>query len=105
MTPKRISPQTPEGGTTLAENPTYFSDPALDRVVNMVMELSAQVWVYRDRMMAMEDLLAEKGSITAADLDSYAPSEARRAQVKTERDAFINAVFSALREPTADDHN
>ena len=104
MSPKRIRPQTPEGGKPLEDNPTYFSDPALDRVVSMVMELSAQVWVYRDRMMAVEDLLAEKDMITTADLDSYVPSEARRAQIKAERDAFVESVFSALREPPADDH-
>ena len=101
MSPKRISPQTPEGGSPLEENPTYFADPALDRVVNMVMELSAQVWVHRDRMLAVEDMLAEKGTITAEDLESYQPSDTRRTQIKAERDSFIESVFSALREPTS----
>jgi len=59
MSSKRIRPQTQEGGATLEESPVYFQDPALDRVVNMMMELAAQMWVQRDRMLAVEDLLAQ----------------------------------------------
>jgi len=99
MNAKRLTPQTPEGGVPLEEAPTYFTDPALDRVVNMVMELSAQVWVHRDRAMAVEDLLAANGVVTQEDLDTYVPSEARKAEVRAERDAFIEAVFSCLHDP------
>ena len=96
--------QTPEGGTPLAgDNPVYLRDPVLDATVRMVVELAAQLWVDRERLLTVEALLEERGLVTREAIEHYRPSEARQAVLKAERDRFVNDVFKELRriEPVA----
>lgn len=91
-------PQTPEGGTPLAgADPVYLQDPVLDATVRMLVELAAQVWVERERRIALEALLVERGVMTAASLESLQPDAALQQRLKTERARFIEDVFKELR--------
>jgi hypothetical protein len=90
--------QTPEGGTPLAgDDPVYLRDPALDATVRMVVELAAQVWVDRERLLTIESLLADKGVVTREAIESYQATATRQAAVKAERDRFVADVFKELR--------
>jgi len=96
--------QTPEGGTPLAgDDPVYLRDPVLDATVRMVVELTAQVWIDRERLLTIESLLDERGVLTREAIEQYKPSEARIAAIKAERDRFVADVFKELRriEPVA----
>jgi hypothetical protein len=90
--------QTPETGTPIAgDNPVYLADPVLDATVRMVVELAAQVWIDRERLLAVEQLLAERGVVTRDALESYQPSAAVAAQWKERRNQFVEDVFKPLR--------
>ncbi|MEZ5515440.1 MAG: hypothetical protein R3F58_16380 [Steroidobacteraceae bacterium] len=90
--------QTPETGTPIAgDNPVYLPDPLADATVRMVVELAAQVWIDRERLLVLETLLAEQGVVTRAAVESFKPSPAQAAEFKAQRDRFVDDVFKALR--------
>jgi len=104
VNPDEYRRQSPEGGTPLAgDDPVYLRDPVLDATLRMVVELAAQVWVDRERLLTIEYLLESRGVVTRAAIEQYRPDEARQAAVKAERDRFVADVFKELRrlEPAA----
>lgn len=97
--PIRSTPaQTPEGGAPLiGADPTYIQDPALDATVRMLVELAAQVWVERERRLALEAVLVERGVMTAVALEQFTPDATQTAAFRAERARFIEDVFKELR--------
>lgn len=94
--------QTPEGGVALAgDDPMLLQDPATDALVRMVTELTAELWVERDRRMVLEDVLVDAGVIDSDSLESYVPDESHRGRYRSERDALVQSVFKELRRVVA----
>lgn len=92
-----LTQQTPEGGVPLAgDNPSYFADPIQDALVNMVMELAAQVWVNRERMAALEAVLEERGELPADAVEGYRPDPQRAARLRQERDRFVADLLKEI---------
>lgn len=75
---------------------TFFSDPALDRVLGVAMTLAAEVWVLRDRVRAMEALLTAGGALKAGALDAYVPSQAEAEATAQDREAFVAQLMQNL---------
>ena len=98
MAIRNLEPQTPEGGSPLAgPDPTYLADPVQDATVRMLVELAAQVWVERERRLALEAALVERGVLDVEAVEQFTPSEAQRARIRAERAQFIEDVFKELR--------
>ncbi len=92
------APQTPEGGTPIVgPDPIYLRDPLLDATVRMVVELTAQVWVERERRIALEARLTDAGVLPAGAGDQWQPSAELAARLKQERDRLVDDVFKELR--------
>ena len=53
--------------------PKYFDDPAIDRLLSIVMALAGEVAVVKERLDTVERLLDAKGTISRADIKAYAP--------------------------------
>lgn len=67
---------------------TFFPDPAVDRVLGVVMALATEVYVLRDRTRALEAHLAARGQVDRAALDAEPDAEAAGA-ARADRDAFV----------------
>ena len=90
--------QTPEGGEPLAgDDPVLLKDPVVDALLRMLLELTAELWVERERRIALEDVLDATGVISRQAVEDYRPAGARAAALKGERDHLINGVFKELR--------
>jgi hypothetical protein len=74
----------------------FFPDPNVDRVLGVVLELAAEVYVLRDRLRTVEEALERAGGISREALDRYEPSEAERAQRLAERDALIARILAPM---------
>lgn len=74
----------------------FFDDPAVDRLVGMVMTLAGELWVLKDRQRVTELLLAEKGTLTVEDLDSYEPTPEEATRLAEERQAFVKSLMDNL---------
>ena len=78
--------ETPEGGTPLAdEYPVYLPDPVVDAAMRMIVELSAQLWVERERRMVTEQLLESRGLLSREDIESFKADPTQVAAIKAER--------------------
>ncbi|HEY3062852.1 MAG TPA: hypothetical protein VGL99_28095 [Chloroflexota bacterium] len=75
---------------------TFFRDPAVDRLLGVVMELAAEVYVLRDRVHTLEMVLASSGVLELAAVDSYTPSAEEQKQRLAERDALIARILAPM---------
>ncbi len=75
---------------------TFFPDPNVDRLLGVVMELAGELYVLRDRMRTLEQLLEQKGTLTADDLRAFVPSAGERAARLADRDALIERITAPM---------
>lgn len=74
---------------------TFFEDPAIDRAFAVTMALATEVWVLKDRIMALEAALEKSGAIEPAAI-SAEPDNAERAAREAERQAFVAGLLDNL---------
>jgi hypothetical protein len=55
------------------KRPQYFDDPALDRMLSIVMAMAGEISVLRERLDTLERLLEAKGALDRAAIDAYQP--------------------------------
>ena len=48
----------------------FFPDPSVDRAMGILMALATEVYVLRDRQLALERMLAAQGIVDLAQLDA-----------------------------------
>jgi hypothetical protein len=61
------------GKKAKGKRPAYFEDPAIDRLLSIVMALAGEVAVNRERLDSLERLLDAKGTLSRADLEAFEP--------------------------------
>jgi hypothetical protein len=81
-------------GLPLKAEQTFFDDPAVDRLLAMVMTLAAELHATKDRLAALESLLAASGTLDRAALDRFAPTAEQKAEFDAEREAFVHDLMS-----------
>lgn len=74
---------------------TFFKDPAIDRAFAVTMALATEVWVLKDRLMALEAALETSGTIDAATIAAE-PGNDERAAREAERQAFVAGLLDNL---------
>lgn len=75
---------------------TFFADPALDRMMGVVMALAGEVYVLRDRVTCLETLLVKGGSLQEGALDAFKPSADQAKAMAADRDAFVAHLMDNL---------
>lgn len=75
---------------------TFFEDPALDVAFAVTLALATEVWVLKDRVMALEATLSEAGMVDPTIL-SAEPTEEERLAREGERQAFVAALLDNLK--------
>jgi hypothetical protein len=80
--------------------PAFFEDPTIDHLVAATLELGAELWVQRERLRAVEALLARHGVVTAEMIEQWQPSEEEQRRAQAERDAFIERVYGLFARRT-----
>ena len=82
----------------LADGRPFTDDRRLDALLEVTLELAAQLWVVRRRQALLESRLAQQGALGAAALEahSFTPDEAR--QVRELRAEIIATVFRPFAE-------
>lgn len=75
---------------------TFFKDEALDRAVGMIMTLSAELYVTRDRLTVLERTLTARGLLEPNELDGYQPDSEALLADAADREAFTTALMANL---------
>lgn len=79
----------------------FFDDPVIDNILEALMELSAQVWVERDRRLVLESVLQEilekQYGVDLVELvEQHRPSEELQDRRRREREDFALSVFNSF---------
>lgn len=80
---------------SLGPEQQFFADPALDRMMGVVMAMAQELYVTRDRLRGLETLLGEKGVVSTAALDR-APTEAEARARQDDLKEFVGALLTPL---------
>ncbi len=74
----------------------FFADPAIDRMMGVVMALAGEVYVLRDRVRCMEALLVRQGALAEGALDVFSPTAEQAEAAAADRDAFVAHLMDNL---------
>jgi hypothetical protein len=80
----------------------FFDDPAIDKVLNMVVVLGSEVWTLRERLAAMEAIQIKRRQLKSDEIDQFEFSAEDEARLASERKEFIDSLFRILQEQVAE---
>lgn len=80
------------------ERPTYFADPAVEKVLSIALALAGEVAVLRDRLDTLERLAANGAKISPGTVDQFQPDATVRAERDTWRERFLDVVLRAIHQ-------
>jgi hypothetical protein len=82
-----------------SETYAFLQDPVVDALMQVVIELGAETWVTRRRMLVLERVLAERDILAPELIETYAPTPEDEALWLRERDRMLKSVYAALARP------
>ncbi len=80
----------------MPDSQRFFSDPALDVLVETVFALGSEVFVLKSQVRHVQQVLERRGVLTRADWDSYQADEEMQAWLASEREAFAARLLEPL---------
>jgi hypothetical protein len=80
------------------KRPTYFDDPAVDRLVSMVMALAGEVSVLRERLDTVERLLEAGGGLRREDIETYVPDSDAAFERGLATRAFVARILRGVQQ-------
>ncbi|KPP94867.1 MAG: hypothetical protein ACOCYR_00605 [Erythrobacter sp.] len=86
------------GRKARGRRPEYFDDPALDRLYSTVFALAAEVSALRERQDTVERLLDEKGTLSRADIENYAPDRAAGEERGLATRAYVARIMRGFQQ-------
>ena len=81
---------------TVQPEQTYFSEPALDRILGVVFNLAAEVQVLRDRVRVLEQLLEAKGVLARSELDAFRGSDEQEQAIAADRRDYVRHLLEPV---------
>ena len=75
----------------------FFDAQGVDELVSICMALAQELWVVKERQLALEQAASRKGIQLAQDASAELSAE-QLAALEAERSAFIDRIFFVLRE-------
>lgn len=78
--------------------PTFFDDPAIDRLVAIITALAGEVSVLHDQVDTITRLLDQKGTVTSDELNSFVPDGDAEAARDQWRETFLENIFRIVHQ-------
>jgi hypothetical protein len=75
---------------------SFIADPTVDALIQVVLELGAETWMTRRRMLVLERVLAAQGVLPDLAVETYMPTAEDAAAWREERDRMMRSVYAAL---------
>jgi hypothetical protein len=77
---------------------TFFENPDIDRLAQLVFDLAAQLHIERQRRLALETLLIRAGAVSGAELAALAENQDFLAEARAGLDASQRRLLTILIE-------
>ncbi|MGV9314032.1 hypothetical protein ACWDR0_17910 [Streptomyces sp. NPDC003691] len=74
----------------------FFEDPAVDKLLGMVLALAGEIYVQRDRIRVLEQLLTDHGTLPAGAAEAYVVPDEAAGAWRAERDAYFDRILTPL---------
>jgi len=84
------------------KRPSFFDEQGVDYLMHMVMVLSQELSVTRDRLNTLEHLIAEKGVLDRSDFNRFNPDQECLEEREKNRQALFNNLFSIMEQESAE---
>ncbi len=84
------------------KRPRFFADPATDKLLNMVVNLMAELSVTRDRLDTVERLLDSHNLVPTAEIETYRPAPAFESARDQKRAEMLQRVLRPVERELAD---
>ena len=82
--------------------PYFFEDPAVDKLVGMILGLAGEVSVLHDRLDSLERISECKGIIFQAEIENFVPDAKAMADREKWRDNFLDNVLRVIHQEIED---
>jgi len=100
---KIVSPKpTPLARASKGRKPQYFADPATDKLLSMVLALTQELSVARDRIDTLERLLDRAGVLAAQTVEDYLPTAEEATERGERRAEMLRRVFRGAEKEARD---
>ncbi len=74
----------------------FLGDVMLDKVMRVVVSLARELYVAKDRINVLEQLLYDRGTLARDAIETYKPTPEQEQQWLAMRDAYIERVLRPL---------
>ena len=92
--PENLDPVVMANRRAKGKRRQFLDDPAVERVMSIAMSVAAELAVARERIDTLERLLAQKGILSAAEIEAFQPD----AKAQTDRNDWgRNYIARVLR--------
>jgi hypothetical protein len=81
---------------TRGKRPQFFSDPGIDQLYSITLELSAELSVALDRIDTLERLLDERDVASLSEIHNFEPDAAVETARTEGRDRYLQRIFRVL---------
>ncbi|MTD15779.1 hypothetical protein GIS00_17735 [Nakamurella sp. YIM 132087] len=75
--------------------PSYLHQATVEDVARMVESLTEELWILRDRVVVLEELLEAKDVVKVAEIDGFEPDEKAHARLAKDRSRLVRRVLGA----------
>ncbi len=82
--------------TAKGKKPQYFSDPAIDKLLAMVLTLAGELSVTRERLDTVERLIEQHGLFDQAQIDSVKISAKAQQEREDRRAEYLDRVLRTV---------
>jgi hypothetical protein len=82
---------------------TYLGSEQTDRLAGLTWQLAQELYVTRQRLLALEQVLVAQGVLTAGAVDDHRPDGEAAARLRADGDALMERLVRTISE--TDDHH
>jgi hypothetical protein len=78
------------------KRPVYFENPQTNKLLSIIMALTGEISVLRERLDTIERLLEEKNILSSPEIESYQPDENISQKREKWREEYLERVLWVL---------
>ena len=97
-----MSDNTTSNRTIKGKRPSFFDTRGVDYLMHMVMVLSQELSVTRDRLDTLEHLIEDKDLLKRSEFDEFKPDQACLEERELNRQALITNLLSVMDQEAAE---